>query len=563
LRNLRIRILLRYSSIVAFFIVLLAAVYACWSMVSIAEKGQLALQQQTKYFTTAVRAGANSAAARDFTATSDALATDLGQAGKHAVWVMVFCVCCVVLAVAAVNTYVTKLLVVPIRSLIGAAEAISKGDVSVKIEHTELQNEIGKLARTFDAMTQYLRHMAHISDEIAHGNLTIDVSARSEKDVLSAAFATMIENLRTMATAVRDAASQVASSAAQVRQASQESAQITVASSAAVEDVSSTVHEMNTNSRTVLKNTERQRVSVRAASGDIENMSDNAARVADEVVLMQTTVRHSQDQIQQGTELIREAAVAMRDIDESIRSTSELIGALSGRIANIGHVLDVIEDIADQTNLLALNAAIEAARAGEHGLGFAVVADEVRKLAEKSLSATDEISELVSAIQACSSEAVQKMEDSATKASRSIDRSAQVDDALLRINSAVGEFKRHVNSIVVIAQEQATRVAQIAKSTAQLNDTTEEIGASIEEQVNASEAIFRSVEKIRPMVRQSSSTAAELAASSDQMSRMAETLTATVESYNVDTPSSTPDFGARSTRRSRQRAFAAAGSSAS
>lgn len=97
-------------------------------------------------------------------------------------------------------------------------------------------------------------------------------------------------------------------------------------------------------------------------------------------------------------------------IRTSIDESSRTIRTLSDSTAQIGKIVNVINEIADQTNLLALNAAIEAARAGESGRGFSVVADEVRKLAERTAKATHEIGNMIATVQGQARNAVFTME---------------------------------------------------------------------------------------------------------------------------------------------------------
>lgn len=88
-----------------------------------------------------------------------------------------------------------------------------------------------------------------------------------------------------------------------------------------------------------------------------------------------------------------------RNAEGNTESANHIVEQLNVSSANIGKVVNLIQDLAEQTNLLALNATIEAARAGESGRGFAVVASEVKELANQTGKATSEIRSSIESIQ--------------------------------------------------------------------------------------------------------------------------------------------------------------------
>ncbi|MGE0758956.1 MAG: methyl-accepting chemotaxis protein [Pirellulaceae bacterium] len=122
---------------------------------------------------------------------------------------------------------------------------------------------------------------------------------------------------------------------------------------------------------------------------------------------MRGSFRHAAESINRGTADMEAQSEALRRADErraaladDFRAASEVIEVL-GRASNeIGASSQLIKQIASQSNLLALNASIESARAGVAGAGFRIVAAEVKKLAERTASATTDIANKVSAIQA-------------------------------------------------------------------------------------------------------------------------------------------------------------------
>jgi len=438
------------------------------------------------------------------------------------------------LGVGMVIAYRTsKAITEPLTRLIHVAQQIGdSGDLDHTID-VKGQDEIGQLARTFDAMVKYLKEMAAVSEAIAGGNLTVDVQPRSANDTLGNAFMRMVDGLRGLVRNVRDAASQVASASSQVAGASDESAKNSLQTSSAIDEVTSTMHEMSVNVQNMVKSTQTQASSVSETSASIDQMVTSIQRVADTAKVLLDISNRSREEVHSGIGTMEKATDGLNRINTTIHSSGEIIDALGSRADNIGKIIEVIDDLAEQTNLLALNAAIEAARAGEHGLGFAVVADEVRKLAEKSAQSTKEISELIQSIQKEARRAVENMEKSTSIVNEGLTLGQDLNAALRKISNVVTEVYKFAQEIGAATNEQSHGSSQIARATTRLNELTHEINSAVEEQASGAQAVVKAMERMRELVQNSTSGSTELAASAEQMSKMSRDLLGSMDDFSL------------------------------
>jgi len=191
------------------------------------------------------------------------------------------------------------------------------------------------------------------------------------------------------------------------------------------------------------------------------------------------------DKAKHSKESVNESTEGVMKIKNTVDLSSQLVTKLGTSSEQIIEIVSVISDIADQTNLLALNAAIEAARAGEHGRGFAVVADEVRKLAERTQTATTEISELVTKTQSGIKNVISSMTEVKGNVDEGVKLSELVAESLDVIVESVNSLEEMVTSISSATSEMASTSNQIqmdidavATVSSEITDTSNHIAES-------------------------------------------------------------------------------------
>ena len=84
-----------------------------------------------------------------------------------------------------------------VRRMVVTADAIAEGDLEQDLG-VRSRDEIGALAQAFERMVAYLREAADAAGRIARGDLTVQPTPRSERDVFGTAFATMAGQLRAL-----------------------------------------------------------------------------------------------------------------------------------------------------------------------------------------------------------------------------------------------------------------------------------------------------------------------------------------------------------------------------
>ncbi|MDR1360234.1 MAG: methyl-accepting chemotaxis protein [Deltaproteobacteria bacterium] len=349
----------------------------------------------------------------------------------------------------------------------------------------------GALSRSMGSMVGY-------AGGIAAGNYSASVSTAgfcTELVQLHAALGHMVSSLLASAEEANKSSSAaeagMKNAQAAMRQAeaekskTEEGQKVLLQTASHIDDVTahltSTLSGLSEQMAKLAQSASTQRERVGNSANTMSQMSDTIMDIARNAGNASEGSKLAMRDAEEGAGIVINSVRSIKQVQQNAETLRHEMVELGRQASSIGSVITVINDIADQTNLLALNAAIEAARAGEAGRGFAVVADEVRKLAEKTVTATAEVSAVISGIQSRSVQSEKALERTLSNISEATSLVEGSGRALEEIVHQSKETADKVNNIAVAVEEQSASSALVSESFEELTGVSNTVAEIVKE----------------------------------------------------------------------------------
>jgi methyl-accepting chemotaxis protein len=426
-----------------------------------------------------------------------------------------------------------RMVVQPLRQAVEFAGVVAGGDLSKSLE-VRNRDEIGFLGEALNKMVSGLKEMigkvrdtsgqvAGAANQISasSGQLAVaahsQVSAAEETSSTMGQMASSIQTVAANADSLAGNADAVLSSIQELGASGEQVAKNAEVMATSVAEVSSTIEEMTLSiSQMASNNYELQKV-VSESAATIEELAVSIKEVANNVVEADKVAKSATKEAGAGEAAIQEALAAMMRVGEVIEKTASSLVSLDRRSEEIGNIVKVIRGIAEQSNLLALNASIQAAQAGEAGQGFAVVAEEMRKLAIESAEATREIGEVISQVQADTTNSVKFGELAAREAKASMELSSAAGNSLANIVKSIEQTSSLMSNIARMTAEQANASNQVIRAVEKMGEASNVLTNSAREQAFGSGQIRNAVEVMNNLTAQVTTATREQSLAAQQI----------------------------------------------
>jgi methyl-accepting chemotaxis protein len=379
----------------------------------------------------------------------------------------------------------------PIARLQGTVRRLADGDLDARTGIAS-NDELGQLGKAFDnLLDDRVNTLAAAARENEQLNQSVIEIMQAVSRLSSRDLTVKVPVTADVTGAISDALNLMTRQTAQVLSNVDEI-------SGKVADASSRVRER---AETAMAVAEEGSKEIDAASKEISEAADALRDIAERATQADRAADEAIRSTREALTIVRDTVGGISASRDLIRETEKRIKRLGERSQEITSTVNLIGNIAERTSLLALNTSMQAVAAGETGRAYAVVADEVKRLAEGARGATQQISNLVGAIQ---SETVDTVEAINRAISQVVEISRLAERAGDQMRSTEEKTELLVNSVRSIAQTTdaqsrasgalQTRALQIRNAT---RETADQLASQADETRNLSDYATNLVESVR------------------------------------------------------------------
>lgn len=444
---------------------------------------------------------------------------------------------------------VSRLLIVrPLSSMMQMASRLSEADLSVRVEGAatseldlladalntignSLRDTLGRVRGVSEGVAQVIDQISRTAATTSNGSQT----ALTRVEETSSSMVEMLASLKGIAENVEvlfQSAEESSSSVMEMAATNDEVAENVSAMAQSVEETANSIEQMTTSIKQINGAIENLLQSTEATSSAMSEMDVAISQVETNAYETARLSEQVSKDAESGGESLLKTIQGINKIKDSSQIASNVIEQLGRRIAEIGNIVDVIDDVAEQTNLLALNAAIIAAQAGEHGKGFAVVAEEIKDLAERTGTSTREIAELIRSVQQESRNAVSAMTQGVRSVEEGVLLGRDAEGALKKIQDSASKSTQMVKAIARATVEQARGSKEVTGAIVNIAEVVVQISKATNEQARGSETVTKSAEKMKMLTTHVQRSVQEQAHGSKQLTRSIENINEMVTHLN-------------------------------
>ncbi|MBF0455376.1 MAG: cache domain-containing protein [Magnetococcales bacterium] len=380
-----------------------------------------------------------------------------------------------------------RTIISPLKEISLMINSMTQGNLTQRIEIPEKRDEINEISALVNRM----------ADSLANSTRAIQLQAQTTQAVVRAMTTSgaVLEadaaEIRAMIIQMVKDNDQIDQETTNLKNSVDDAADNVLVVNGRVGQLAAEIQTIATEAESVSQNVLTMASAAEEMTANIGGVDESLGLVSNSVNTVTASIQGVTNSLNSVRDLCQSASHTTSKASNLVEENQSIMATLAQSAQEIGHVVDIISNIAEQTNMLSLNAAIEAAGAGEAGKGFAVVADEVKDLARQTVSATLEISKMVEMIQD-NTKAANETTQRVTKAFTQIDQSNQnitlavteqsesvesIANSMNDVEQAAQAVTRNVHDMGMAAQEVSRNAQQAAANTAAIAESSQRAAA--------------------------------------------------------------------------------------